>query len=90
MFNHPGRILSLDMGNHSYKYIEAQLSNKLQILRYGLCQEAELFNSDFPAKMWKKLVAVPGMLFYLFHHKSLITRELKLQADRLIATYYTR
>ncbi|MGI6140509.1 MAG: hypothetical protein ACOYEH_02105, partial [Caldicoprobacterales bacterium] len=81
MFNHPGRILSLDMGNHSYKYIEAQLSNKLQILRYGLCQEAELFNSDFPAKMWKKIGCRSRDVVLSFHHKSLITRELKLQAD---------
>jgi Tfp pilus assembly PilM family ATPase len=81
VFNHPGRILSLDMGNHSYKYIEAQLSNKLQILRYGLCQEAELFNSDFPAKMWKKIGCRSRDVVLSFHHKSLITRELKLQAD---------
>ena len=74
----PNRILCLDMGNHSYKYIEAQLSNKLQILRFGTCQEGQLLNSKFSNVIWKKLGCRSRDAILSFHHKSLITREFEL------------
>ena len=37
---YPNRLLSLDMGNHSYKYVEAQLlsSGDFKIQCFGSCK----------------------------------------------------
>lgn len=81
MFPFSSRILSLDMGNHTYKFVEARLSNKIQILRYGFCQEKDLFNSASPSKEWRKLGCRSKNVVLSYHHKSLITRKLELKAD---------
>jgi len=79
MINLPKQFLSLDMGNHSYKYIEAQLSDKLKIIRYGYCMQEQLFNSNTPAKTWRKVGSRFKNVVISFQHKSLITRELEIK-----------
>jgi|LFRM01.1.fsa_nt_gb Tfp pilus assembly PilM family ATPase len=80
MFSFLNRIIALDLGNYSYKYIEAQLTDKLQILRYGSCSTKQLYNSVEPAKTWKKTGSRIKNAVISFQHKSLITRELELKA----------
>jgi hypothetical protein len=81
VFSFSNRILSLDMGNSTYKFIEARLADRIQILRYGFCQETDLFNSPSPAKKWRKLGCRSKNVVLSFHHKSLFTRELELKAE---------
>ena len=79
---YPNRLLSLDMGNHSYKYVEAQLlsSGDFKIQRFGELQKSDFFNCDKPARIWRRIGIRTRNVVFSYHHSSLIVRELKLKA----------
>ena len=72
------RILAIDMGNHSYKMIEAVRKPNIRILRYSLCSPEEINGIGFLTKEMRKLQYLTKDAILSFHHKSMVIRELKL------------
>ena len=65
MFYPGNRILSVDMGSHTYKYIEAKMKPDIKILRYGFVEKEQLFQADKPAGNGESWAAVPEIPFFL-------------------------
>lgn len=72
------RILSLDMGNHSYKIMEAVRKPDLHIQRFSTYTPEEIHDKGAFAKELRKLRCLSRDVVMSFHHKSLVIREFKL------------
>lgn len=71
------RIISIDMGNHAYKFIEAvKTGRQLRILRYGLYIRDEVNNTKALIKELKRLKYLPKDAIISYHNKSMVVREL--------------
>jgi len=70
------------MGCHSYKIIEASISPRFKILKFGICPENQLSSSASPFREWRKLGYRAKDTVLSFHHKSLIIRDIKLPASQ--------
>ncbi len=80
MFYPGNRILSVDMGSHTYKYIEAKMKPDIKILRYGFVEKEQLFQADKPAREWRKLGCRTRDTILSYKHQSMIMREFTLTA----------
>jgi hypothetical protein len=78
MFFSGNRVLSIDMGNHSYKLIEAQRKPVLRILRFGVYPKVQLIKANNPAREMRQLGFRTKNAIISYHHSSLIIRELFL------------
>jgi len=76
------KILSIDMGCHTYKIIEAVLTPSFKIHRFGLCPVYLLSGSKSSGREWKRLGYRAKDTVLSFHHKSLIVRDIKLPAKQ--------
>ena len=80
------RILSVDMGSHSYKIIEAKVIEtrqkpELQILRYGLYPTEQFIDIASSLKELRRLGYRTKNAVLSFHHPSLMVRGMVLPAD---------
>ena len=72
------RTLSIDMGNHSYKIIEAVKKPDVHILRYEILPPEESGAAGALAGEGRKLRYRTMDAVMSFHHESTVIRELKL------------
>ena len=81
------RLLSIDMGNHSVKIIEAQRKPDFRILKYGI-YPAELFTkSSRKYRILKGLGYRTRDSIISFHHHSLLMRTLSLPISRDVSAH---
>jgi Tfp pilus assembly PilM family ATPase len=81
------RIISIDMGNHAYKVIEAVKAGQLRILRFGSYNKDEINSTGDLAKGLRRLKYLPKDVIISYHNKSMVIRELILPYKDEIQTH---
>ncbi len=74
----PNRILSIDMGSHSYKIIEALKKPTLRILRFGVYPKEQFVKVVSPVNEMKHLGFRTKNAILSYNHPSLMIREMTL------------
>lgn len=72
------RVISIDMGNHSYKLIEAQRKPVLRILRFGAYPKEQLIEAVSPNNEMKHLGFRTKKAILSYNHPSILIREIPL------------
>lgn len=83
------RIISVDMGNHFYKLIEAQRKPKLHILRYGIYPAEQFSNNISRSIRVKNLGFRTKNAILSFHHPSLMFREMNISTQDFAIAHNT-
>ncbi len=72
------RVLSIDMGSHSYKLIEAQKKPLLRILHFGVYPRQQLIEAVSPNYEMKHLGFRAKNAILSYNHSSLLIREMSI------------
>ena len=81
MFIFNNRILSVDMGSHSYKLIEAKLKPELRIMHYGAYPKEQLLEEVPTNRELKRLGFHTRDAVLSYHHSSFMVREMHFPVE---------